>query len=168
MPDSFWTDDLSLQHLLERHLTPEMLEWGRPILEKAGNLAAKELDELATLADRNGPTLVSKNQNSQAVDEIHFHPSYGEMERLIYGELAIVGMIYGTPPPNTLPPPGGRAPRVLALGVGHLTAQSDAGLFCPVCMTDGVARTLEKHAAKNLAEAFVPKLAIQYANMQKK
>lgn len=159
MTDSFWSDDPSLQRLLWRRLQPEMREWGQPLLERAGTLAAGVLDELAFQADQNGPVLKTHDRNGTRIDEVVFHPAYREMERLVYGELGVVGMIYGQSPPGRTVPPGGRAPRVLAFGVGHVASQSDAGLFCPVCMTDGVARVLEKHASPEVRDAFIPHLA---------
>ena len=93
---------------------------------------------LSALADQQGPRLVTHNAAGERVDEIVYHPAYRELEALAYGG----GIVAAKYDPEFL----GRGIRhQVGFGAGYYFAQSDIGLYCPVCMTDGVGRVLEQH-----------------------
>jgi acyl-CoA dehydrogenase len=95
--------------------------------------------ELSARADRQGPTLATHDARGKRVDRVVQHPDYRELELLSYGR-GIVGIKYD---PRFLAKH--RAYRHLAgFGAGYYFAQSEIGLYCPICMTDGVGRVLER------------------------
>ena len=97
--------------------------------------------ELSARADRQGPTLQTHDARGKRIDRVVQHPDYRELERLSYGR-GIVGIKYD---PEFLAKH--RAFRHLAgFGAGYYFAQSEIGLYCPICMTDGVGRVLERRA----------------------
>ncbi|MFZ5439099.1 MAG: acyl-CoA dehydrogenase family protein [Myxococcota bacterium] len=129
-------------------------EKARPRLSKMGEVAANEGCRWAAEADRNGPKLVTHDRSGNRIDEIDYHHSYRELQRVGYGG----GIVAGTYNPE-LAPERGDAPKALTFGLGYLFAQAEAGMYCPVCMTDGAASLLQKHGTKELQARFIPRLA---------
>ncbi len=94
---------------------------------------------LSDRADKQGPALETHDARGMRVDRVVQHPDYRELEQLSYGR-GIVGIKYQ---PRFLAKH--RAHRHLAgFGAGYYFAQSEIGLYCPICMTDGVGRVLER------------------------
>lgn len=97
--------------------------------------------ELSARSDRQGPTLQTHDACGKRIDRVVQHPDYRKLEKLSYGR-GIVGIKYD---PKFLEQH--RAFRHLAgFGAGYYFAQSEIGLYCPICMTDGVGRVLERRA----------------------
>ncbi|MCA2982001.1 MAG: acyl-CoA dehydrogenase family protein [Myxococcaceae bacterium] len=145
--------EAAVQRLLERQLGPAF-EKAKPRLQRMGERAANEGAAWAHTADHEGPRLVTHDRAGTRVDDIEYHPSYRALQALGYGG----GIIAATYDP-TLSQERGQAPRALTFGLGYLFAQAEAGLFCPICMTDGAARLLAKFGTPSLRERFVPRLA---------
>lgn len=104
-------------------------------LGESGALAT----ELSARADKQGPTLQTHDARGIRIDRVVQHPDYRELEKLSYGR-GIIGIKYQ---PEFLAKH--RAFRHLAgFGAGYYFAQSEIGLYCPICMTDGVGRVLER------------------------
>ncbi len=102
--------------------------------------AGAQATPLSALADQQGPRLVTHNASGERVDEIVYHPAYRELEALAYGG-GIVAAKYDPEFPGSQ-----RSIRhQVGFGAGYYFAQSDIGLYCPICMTDGVGRVLERH-----------------------
>lgn len=95
---------------------------------------------LSALADSSGPRLVTHNARGERVDQIVYHPAYREIEKLAYGG----GIIAAKYDAEFLTSYRGLR-HMLGFGAGYYFAQSDIGLYCPICMTDGVGRVLERH-----------------------
>src|SRR5258708_17327619 len=93
MPDSsgvnFYTADLDLSFLLCRYLSIDEQAHAQAILTKMGATASERMDELAALANREGPVLQQFDSRGQRVDVDIFHPAYHELERIAYEEVAI-------------------------------------------------------------------------------
>ena len=153
-PDvSYWTASRGLGELLERRLTAAEMEWARPQLVEMGELAATRVSPLAAIADRESPRLVTRTPSGERSNRIDYHPAYREMERIAYGS-GIVAMKY--------------EPEVLAahrssmhtttFAVGYLFAMAEMGLYCPLCMTDGVARIVSRYGSAETAAAVVPRM----------
>ena len=95
--------------------------------------------ELSARADRQWPTLETHDARGIRIDRVVQHPDYRELEKLSYGR-GIVGIKYkqGFLAKH-------RAFRhLVGFGAGYYFAQSEIGLYCPICMTDGVGRVLER------------------------
>jgi acyl-CoA dehydrogenase len=117
-------------------------------LQEMGRLAAEKIDGLAAEADKNPPQLVCFDREGRRVDQVRFHASYEEMRRLAYGS----GMIAGAYTEKD------RDPKVVTFALGLIFGMAESGLFCPICMTDGAARVIERFAAPELVKRFVPRL----------
>ncbi|MBI3268355.1 MAG: acyl-CoA dehydrogenase family protein [Planctomycetes bacterium] len=152
--ESYWEADPVLRDSLRRRLPERTLAAIRPEFEALGRSAAREVAPLAAVADRCPPRLVTHDPCGDRIDAVEYHPAYREMERIAYGS-GIVAVKY-----EPAADPSFRAHRhSLGFALGYLFGQAECGLFCPVCMTDGVARVLERSASQDLARLHLPRLA---------
>ncbi|MBI5369249.1 MAG: acyl-CoA dehydrogenase family protein [Planctomycetes bacterium] len=151
---SYWEADPTLRAWLARRLPAPTLDWARPALEAMGRAAAFEVAPRAAVADRLSPRLVSHDARGERLDFVEYHPAYREMEAVAYGG----GTIALKYEPET-PASHRRQRHAVGFALGYLFGQAEMGLFCPVCMTDGVARVLERSASPALAAECIPRLA---------
>src|SRR5437660_4361820 len=155
MPDTrdinFFTADHDVSFLLQRYLSAEDYARALPILTGMGAVASQKMDELAEIANRQGPELVQFDKPGQRVDEVVFHPAYHELERIAYQDFAIAACSHrdgasGWP---------GKVPQPVKFALGYLGMQAEAGVFCPVSMTDALARVLERYGSEPLKRRFL-------------
>lgn len=116
---------------------------------ESGALAAP----LSARADREGPVLQTHDARGERVDRIVFHPDYRRLEELSYGR-GIVAIKYE---PEFL---ARHRPHrhLVGFGAAYYFAQTEMGVFCPICMTDGVARVLELDGSGPLVAETVERL----------
>jgi acyl-CoA dehydrogenase len=94
------------------------------------------------------------DKKGQRVDEVVFHPAYHELERIAYQDFAIAA---GSHREGALGWPG-RIPQPIKFALGYLGMQAESGVFCPIAMTDAMARVLERYASEPLKRRFLPSL----------
>src|SRR5579864_4008273 len=151
---NFYTADHDLAYLLQRHLSEEDFERARPILTDMGMVAAQQMDALAEVANREGPVLHQFDKLGNRVDDVIFHPAYHELERITYEQFAIAACCHRE---GALGWPG-RVPQPVKFALGYLGMQAESGVFCPVSMTDALARVLERYGSEPLKRRFLPGL----------
>src|SRR5712691_8815608 len=155
MPDTgeinFYTADPDLSFLLQRHLSEEDYERALLILTDMGAVASQRMDELAQIANRQGPVLMQLDKRGQRVDEVIFHPAYHELERIAYQDFAIAACSHRDDAPGW----PGKVPQPVKFALGYLGMQAEAGVFCPVSMTDALARVLERYGSEPLKRRFL-------------
>src|SRR3989454_4610954 len=158
MPDTrdinFFTADPDVSFLLQRHLSAEDYARALPILTDMGAVASQKMDELAEIANRQVPVLVQYDKRGQRVDEVIFHLAYHELEKIAYEDFAIAACSHRT---GALGWPG-KVPQPVKFALGYLGMQAESGVFCPVSMTDALARVLERHGSEPLKRRFLPGL----------
>jgi acyl-CoA dehydrogenase len=151
---NFYTADLDLSYHMRQSLSTEDFERAQRILSRMGEVASRRMDELAQVADRQGPVLIQYDKRGQRVDEVVFHPAYHELERIAYQDFAIAACTHRE---GSLGWPG-KVPQQVKFALGYLGMQAEAGVFCPVSMTDALARVFERYASKPLKQRFLPAL----------
>ncbi|HLQ28209.1 MAG TPA: acyl-CoA dehydrogenase family protein [Ktedonobacteraceae bacterium] len=158
MPDTgginFFTADPDLSFLLRRHLLEEDYERALPTMIAMGAVASQKMDELAEIANGQGPVLVQYDKRGQRIDEVVFHPAYHELEKIAYEDFAIAACCHRE---DALGWPG-RVPQPVKFALGYLGMQAESGVFCPVSMTDALVRVLERYASEPLKRRFLPGL----------
>src|SRR5579883_1759908 len=158
MPDTdginFYSADADLAFLLKQCLSEEDYAQAQPILTRMGAVASCEMDELAEVANRQGPVLVQYNKRGERVDEVVFHPAYHALERIAYEDFAIAACCHREDALGW----HGRVPQPVKFALGYLGMQAESGVFCPVSMTDALARVLERYGSEELKRRFLPGL----------
>jgi alkylation response protein AidB-like acyl-CoA dehydrogenase len=145
--------DPSCRRLLELHLEPELCAHLLPHFTRLGAMAGGELDELASLADKNAPVLLSKN-DFQCIQK---HEAYQKLEQVAFAQYGLAAMshrggVLGWPAP--MPPAAKYA-------LSYLYVQAEFGVCCPLSMTDALTRTLRKFADPALVARYLPGLTSQ-------
>jgi len=140
--------------LFATYLPAPLMAHLAPHFDRLGALAGGHLDELASVADKNPPTLSVRSRTGLDESRVDKHPAYVEMERLGFAEFGLAalshrGGVLGWPDP--MPPAAKYA-------LTYLFVQAEFGLCCPISMTDSLARTLRKFGEPALVERFLPML----------
>lgn len=151
---SFWDASPALRALLARKLSSGDLAWALPQLEEMGRRAAFEVSPLATIADRESPRLSNYDARGDRIDRVEFHPAYREMEKICYGS-GMIAMKYDSETRRAHPD----AVHLTSFALGYLFSMAEMGLYCPACMTDGLARVLAIHGTRAQIDRVVPHLA---------
>ncbi len=151
---NFYTADPDLPFLLHQSLSTEDFERAQDILTALGEIASKRMDKLAEVANRQGPVLQQFDKRGERVDEVIFHPAYHELEHIAYEDFAIAACCHRE---GALGWPG-KVPQPVKFALGYLGMQAESGVFCPVSMTDALARVLERYASEPLKRRFMPGL----------
>lgn len=148
---SFWDASPLFRRLIRSKLDDAAWQWAEPQLERMGEQAAREVAPLAAIADRELPRLITHDARGERIDRVDYHPSYRRMEEIAYGS-GMIAMKYGEHPHR-------RDAHVIGYALGYLFAMAEMGLYCPLCMTDGVARVVSRHGTDELKARVVPRLA---------
>src|SRR5258706_6469952 len=148
---SFWEASPLFRALIRRKLDDDAWAWAEPRLIAMGQRAAFEVAPLAAIADRESPRLVTHDARGERIDRVDYHPSYREMERIAYGS-GMIALKYSEHP-------HGRDAHLVGYALGYLFAMAEMGLYCPLCMTDGVARVVSRHRTEAMKARVVPRLA---------
>lgn len=137
---NFVDRDPALRPLLDRLLSPSDRARLEPALAELGELAAGELDRLATVADANPPRLRQYSPSGERIDEIDYHPAYDRMAELAFGRFGLAAMSHRSGVlgwPTTVP-------HVAKYALSYVFVQAEFGLACPLSMTDSAARVLRR------------------------
>lgn len=147
----FFADDAVLTHLFKTRISLDGQAWMQPRWSQLGRELAGNMDALSLTADRRGPVLRSRNLYGESVDALEFHPAYQEL----LGIAVRSGMFQVKWEPVLRARFSGEGHR-LGFSAGLLYAMGEAGLYCPLCMTDGVARIVDRFAAAEDRERLLP------------
>jgi alkylation response protein AidB-like acyl-CoA dehydrogenase len=148
--DNYWDACPDFRALCRRKLSDAAFAWAEPQLSAMGEQAATVVAPLAAIADREQPRLVTHDARGERISRVDHHSSYREMERVAYGS-GMIAMKYSTHEHS-------RESVFVGFALGYLFGMAECGLYCPVCMTDGVARVLTRHGSPEQVQRVVPHL----------
>jgi acyl-CoA dehydrogenase len=155
----WYTPDEHLQWLVRRTAGEALWPVAEPALAELGTLVPQRIEPLVRMADRNPPVLRQYDARGARIDEIDFHPAYGEIERAVLGFGAVRAPY--TAGWRGLPT---RTPRALVAAMLYMFLQSDQAITgCPIGMMDAMAACLERND-QVLAKRFVPRIADDTGN----
>ncbi|WP_291852293.1 acyl-CoA dehydrogenase family protein [Bradyrhizobium sp.] len=148
---NFYRADPALADLLRLHLPDALFRHIEPHLDRLGALAGGHLDECARLADRHPPVLHPRDRFGRDIQHIEYHPAYRELEKAAFGEFGIHAMsirkgIMGWPD---------KYPVVAKHAFTFLFNQAEFGLGCPINVTDGCAKLLDKFGSAALKAKYL-------------
>lgn len=150
---NFFESDRILRGYLEKHLPFMALAYMTPKLEQLGRRAAQEMDALSLAADQNSPELLKRDRFGETIDEIRFHPAYAQlMGYAVDSEMMRVKWEPG------LRQQFGQQGHALGFAAGYLFAMGESGQYCPLCMTDGVARLIDRFAGEEDRDRLLPRI----------
>jgi acyl-CoA dehydrogenase len=151
LPDvSYWEASPHFRALCRRRLNDAAYAFAEPRLIAMGRDAAAIVAPLAAIADQQSPRLVTHDPQGRRIDRVDYHPAYREMERIAYGS-GMIALNYST---HDQSPDS----RVIGFALGYLFAMAEMGLYCPLCMTDGVAYVVSRHGTPEQIARVVPRL----------
>jgi acyl-CoA dehydrogenase len=152
--DDFYAGDRGLQQLLALYLPDAERAHAEPHLHRLGVLAGGRLDELARIADRNGPILHARDCLGRDEDWIEYHPAYREMEQIAFADFQLHAMSHRA---GVL---GCDAPLnpVAKYAFQYLFVQGEFGLMCPVSVTDTAIHVIAKYASPQLKDYLLPRM----------
>ena len=157
IPDSrginLYRVDRDAAALFRHYLPSKLFAHLEPVFDRLGALAGGRLDELATTADHNPPTLSVRRRTGEDCNEVVKHPAYVEMERLAFAEFGLAAMSHSDALGWDEP-----MPPAAKYALTFLFTQAEFGLMCPVNMTDSLTRTLKRYGDPNLTGRFLERL----------
>jgi alkylation response protein AidB-like acyl-CoA dehydrogenase len=150
----FFESDHHLQTILQYLLNEQANVWLTPRLKKLGYQAANEMDELSMTADKQGPELKKRNFWGENVNEIEFHPAYKKLAKI-----AVDSGMFKLKWESGLKELFRGQRNAMTFALGHLYTLGENGIYCPLCMTDGVAKIIDRHGNDEMKETLLPKIA---------
>lgn len=152
--ENFFKSDRILKHYLKKHLSGAALEYMEDKLSNLGARAATSMNELSMQADRQSPTLEKRTPTGKPSNTIKFHPAYDQLLD-IAAESEMFYVKYDPKLRKTF----SRERHRLGFAVGQIYAMSELGVYCPLCMTDGAAHLVQKHAPEEIRNRTLHKLS---------
>ncbi|MDQ2068811.1 acyl-CoA dehydrogenase family protein [Natronospira bacteriovora] len=144
-----WSDDAVMQAWLRSRVPEHCRQRWEAGLESLGHRAREEMPPLAESAERCPPVHISFDPWGRRVDEIRVSDAWTRLEG-IAAEEGIVATAY-----ERLDGAWSRVHQFLRLYLYH---PSSAIASCPMAMTDGAARVIERHGDEALRERVLPHL----------
>jgi acyl-CoA dehydrogenase len=136
--NNFFSSDRVLQHYLKKNLSASGRQYMQPQWQQTGIDAAGHMNEWSLLADKFSPELIKRNHLGETINEIRFHPAYDELLKV-----AVASEMFRVKWEPSLRKQFDAEKHRLGFVSGYLYAMSECGQYCPLCMTDGVARLID-------------------------
>jgi acyl-CoA dehydrogenase len=137
---NFFQSDLILKHFLQKKTSAQGYQYMLDKWEKLGELAAGPMNELSQLADKKTPELIKRNYWGETTNEIRFHPAYWELLKI-----AVEAELFRVKWEPTLRQKFRNELHQLGFASDFLYSMAEGGVPCPLCMTDGVARLIDRY-----------------------
>jgi len=135
---NFYQSDKILRNYFQNNVSAEGFNYMDNKLETLGKQAAQVMDELSLLADKRSPELVKRNALGETINEIRFHPAYWDLMKI-----AVQSEMFRVKWEPKLRTKFSDETQRLGFAASYLYVMSECGQFCPLCMTDGVARLID-------------------------
>lgn len=136
LADSFWPYWLGKKEFQE--LREAFVDMGK---------RGAEATPLSARADKLSPVLKTHNSQGHRTSTVEYHPDFKALQELAYGG----GIISRKYDPQFLKQYG-HIRHLAGFGIGYYFAQTEMSLYCPICMTDGLGRVIERNASEEIKE----------------
>ncbi|AHN20470.1 MULTISPECIES: acyl-CoA dehydrogenase family protein [Lysinibacillus] len=148
---NFFTEDETLQQLLDMMLDKELFVYAKRELTDFGELCAGAIDVRAKHTDREGePRLQRYNAYGEEVSEVWVNEGYKKTIEETYNT-GIVGYVH-----KNIPQLGRKGNYVYSFAQGYLLSHAEPGFYCPVTLTMATAYLLDHYASEELKQRFLP------------
>lgn len=129
-----FTEDVTLQKYLKRHLPPKVYQEIYPDLERFGHRVATDLYELHRDCEKNPPKLETFDSWGKRVDRIVTCPAWKKL-KAVSAEEGLIAIAYERKQQQWS--------RVYQMAKLYLFTSSSGLYSCPLAMTDGAAKSIE-------------------------
>jgi alkylation response protein AidB-like acyl-CoA dehydrogenase len=157
--NNFFTSDKILQHYLKKNFSAASQEYMQDKWWQTGKEAAGRMNEWSLLADKFSPELIKRNHLGETINEIRFHPAYDELLKV-----AVASEMFRVKWEPRLRKQFDTEKHRLGFASGYLYSMSEAGQYCPLCMTDGVARLIDIFCEPEDKQRLLPHIYTNAAN----
>ncbi|WP_342504144.1 acyl-CoA dehydrogenase family protein [Lysinibacillus sp. FSL L8-0126] len=148
---NFFTEEETLQKVLEMMLDKEFLSYAHKELTDFGELCAGDIDVRAKHTDRQGePRLERYNAYGEEVSEVWVNDGYKKTIEETYNT-GIVGYVH-----KEIPQLGHKGNYVYSFAQGYLLSHAEPGFYCPVTLTMATAYLLDHYADEDVKQRFLP------------
>jgi alkylation response protein AidB-like acyl-CoA dehydrogenase len=151
---NFYNSDKILRNYFRKNVSAEGYEYMQDKLDYTGAQAAGVMNELSLLADKKSPELIKRNFTGESIDEIRFHPAYWDLMKI-----AVKSEMFRVKWEPALQQKFNTEKQRLGFASGYLYAMSECGQYCPLCMTDGVARLIDLFCREEDRARLLPHIA---------
>lgn len=151
---NFYHSDKILRNYFKHNTSAEGYAYMQDKLEYTGAQAAGIMNELSLQADKHGPELVKRSFTGENIDKISFHPAYWELMKI-----AVKSEMFRVKWEPSLQQKFNAEKQRLGFASGYLYAMSECGQYCPLCMTDGVARLVDLFCREDDRARLLPHIA---------
>lgn len=155
---NFFESDLILKHFVKKFFSQEGQAFMHAKLQRLGQQAAGEMNPLSLAADKQGPVLVKRNFYGENINEVDFHPAYKRLT-----EIAVESAMFSVKWEPSSRKRFQKERHRLGFAAGYLFAMSESGLYCPLCMTDGVARLIDRYCEQTDKDRLLPHIYTENA-----
>jgi len=135
---NFYYSDKILRNYLKHEVSASGMQYMQAKLEQLGEEAAGNMNALSLLADKFSPQLLKRNSLGETINEISFHPAYWDLMKT-----AVKSEMFRVKWDPELRNKFENEKHHLGFAAGFIYAMSECGQYCPLCMTDGVARLID-------------------------
>ena len=148
---NFFESDKMLQHLIKKDVSEAGTNYMLDKWQTLGRQAATEMDELSLTADKQSPTLRKRNFYGETLNKIVFHPAYQTLT-----DIAIQSEMFAVKWQPDLRQQFATERHRLGFVTTFLYDLGEGGLPCPLCMTDGVARLIDRYCTESDKARLLP------------
>ncbi|MFK5708180.1 acyl-CoA dehydrogenase family protein [Lysinibacillus boronitolerans] len=148
---NFFTEDETLQKILEMMLDKEFLSYAHRELTDFGELCAGDIDTRAKYTDRQGePRLQRYDAYGEEISEVWVNDGYKKTIEETYNT-GIVGYVH-----KDIPQLGHKGNYVYSFAQGYMLSHAEPGFYCPVTLTMATAYLLDHYADEEVKQRFLP------------
>ncbi len=116
-----------------------------------GEKAANEMNRLSYLADKYPPQLLKRTPLGETLEDIEFHPAYWSLM-----DIAVYSKMFQYKWNDKFRSTYKKDSHKIGFAIGYLYAMTECGIYCPLCMTDGAARLIDKFGTNEHKTTLLP------------
>lgn len=148
---NFYLSDWAARQYWKSFFSIDLQNYLNAHLEWIGEMAATVMDTLSLQADKYGPVLKRRNFYGEDIFEIEFHPAYWQLM-----SIAVRSEMFRIKWHPTLRQRFVRERHLAGFAPYFIYTMAEGGIPCPLCMTDGAARLIDKFCEPDVAERLLP------------
>ncbi len=118
-----------------------------------GEKAANEMNRLSYLADKFQPVHIKRTPLGETLDDIEFHPAYWSLM-----DIAVHSKMFQYKWNEQYRSKYQKNAHKIGFALGFLYSMTECGIFCPLCMTDGAARLIDKFGTTQHQKELLPRI----------